>query len=452
MIRLAIDGNAAAALTGHLAQSAPLEDGAFLLLYEGAGNSRTRLTTAEIVLPPPGGWEEQGRDRLRPSAQWLSAVIGRAIEARAGLLFVHSHPDSAYPPGLSPCDDESFTALARDIAPMLDGPFAAAVVHPQGWSGVLWSDDAPVAIDRIVSIGRTLHFLSPLPAVSHSALDVRQRDALGVVHHRVRNLTVALVGCGGLGSPTAEQLVRMGVAELLLVDSDDLDTPSNVRRVFGSTMADLEMSPSPAKVDVVGAHLDKLGFDTTVRRVNGDVRVEAIFRHLLDADVVINGTDTHGSRAVVNDLASSYLLPVIDIGVRAGERGDDILTGLLAEVRVLTPTTPCLWCRGTISGDVIRAENLRPDEREQLQGEGYLAGGVGQPVPSVVALTVLGSGLATCALLALLSDDAEAAPSSYWVDGFLGDAVQAESAAPVPNCWCRSRLARGDSAPPPFIA
>jgi hypothetical protein len=31
-------------------------------------------------LPPKNAWERQARDQLRPTAQWLSAAIGRAIE------------------------------------------------------------------------------------------------------------------------------------------------------------------------------------------------------------------------------------------------------------------------------------------------------------------------------------------------------------------------------------
>ena len=88
--------------------------------------------------------------------------------------------------------------------------------------------------------------------------------------------------------------------------------------MFGSTAADLRATTPPAKVDVVGRHLDQLGLGTTIRRIKGDVRSENVFRALLDADVVICATDTHGSRAVLNELASVYLLPLIDVGVRVG--------------------------------------------------------------------------------------------------------------------------------------
>jgi molybdopterin/thiamine biosynthesis adenylyltransferase len=212
----------------------------------------------------------------------------------------------------------------------------------------------------------------------------------------------------------------MGAAGVLLVDHDRLDTSSNVRRVFGSTAASLRSAVPPPKVEVVGKHLEQLGLGVRVQRIDGDVRTEPVFRAVLDADVVLNATDTHGSRAIVNELASTYLLPVIDVGVRAGSKANNLLTGLVAEVRVLTPTTPCLWCRNTISADVIRAENLPEQEWRKLEKEGYVLRGTGDPVPSVVSLTVLGSGLATCALLALLSEEGEVAAAGNFVDGFLG--------------------------------
>ena len=340
-------------------------------------------------------------------------------------------------------DEFSFSVLARDIAPMLDGPFAAGVVHPYGWSAVLW-DNGIKPIPCVLGLGRTLKFLSPFPLQSDTALDLRQRDALGVIHDRLRRLTVAVVGCGGTGSPFAEQLVRMGVACVILVDQKRLETPSNVRRVFGSKAADLR-KPRP-KVDIVGDHLEELGLETRIKRISGDVRSEAVVRELLDADVVINATDTHGSRAAVNELVGTYLLPVIDLGVRVGTKTNNLLTGLAAEVRILTPTTPCLWCRKTIDADVIRAENLPEEERQRQEQEGYVVRGIGDPVPSVIALTVLGSGLATCALLGLLAEEGDVIPHGYVVDGFFGDAHQTKPAEPVTGCRCRKQIGVGDPA------
>jgi hypothetical protein len=221
--------------------------------------------------------------------------------------------------------------------------------------------------------------------------------------------------------------------------------------MVGSTLADLRATTPPTKVDVVGRHLDLLGLGVPVRRVAGDVRVERVFRELLDTDIVLCGTDSHGSRAVLNDLASTYILPVIDVGVQAGGKTNRDLAALTAEVSVLTPVTPCLWCRGRISGEVIRAENLPPEQRDRLVREGYLIGGVGEPAPSVMALTALGAGLGTCALLAMLSSEGDVCPSGYWVDGLMGDSSEIEPTEPVATCRCRARVGAGDTKPPPFL-
>lgn len=458
MIRLALLQIDVAEVEDHLRASAPNEEGCFLLLRQGAGVEGRRLLAVDPILPPADAWQSQGEGHLTPSPRWISAVISRAIETKAGLMFVHSHPNPGHPVGLSPIDERTTEHLATVIGPILDGPFAAAVVHPEGWAGVLADNDRLLPINSIASVDRTIRFLRPpshkptTGAADIPGIDDRQRDALGTIHDLLRELHVGVVGAGGLGSPMAEQLVRMGVGTVTLIDPDVLDTPSNIRRVFGSTAADLHATVPPPKVDVVGRHLDSLQLGDPVLRVHGDVRTESVFRRLLDCDVVLSGTDTHGSRAVINDLASAYLLPVIDVGVQAGAMRNGGLAALAADLRVLTPTTPCLWCRKQISADVIRAENLPPEQREKLKREGYLVGSIGEPAPSVVALTVLGSGLATCALLALLSSEGDVCPPGYLIDGLMGDSTLTQPTEPVPDCRCRSILGAGDTESPPVLA
>ena len=310
-----------------------------------------------------------------------------------------------------------------------------------------------MAVDRITSVGRVLQFLDSADythAAPHGAeLDHRQRDALGKAHDRLQQLDVAIVGVGGLGSPIAEQLVRMGVRTVTIVDHDVLDTPSNVRRMVGTTAADLRATTPPPKVDVVGRYLDHVGVGVPVQRIAGDVRLERVFRVLLDSDVVVCATDTHGSRAILNDLASIYMVPVIDVGVRAGARLDE-LAALVAEVCILSPETPCLWCRGRISADTISLENLPGDQRNLRLEEGYLTDGVGSPAPSVMALTMLGAGLAGCALLGLVSRESEVFPSGYWVDGLVGDSKVTEPTKPNQSCRCRRLIGTGDGEAPSF--
>lgn len=99
----------------------------------------------------------------------------------------------------------------------------------------------------------------------------------------------------------------------------------------------------------------------------------------------------------------------------------------------------------------MRIENLPKEERQKLEREGYIVGSSGEPELSVVPLTVLGSGLATCALLALLSEAGRVAPSAYVVNGLLGDAQERPPAEPAQQCRCRTLVSLGDCSPPPFL-
>lgn len=432
-----------------LGRAEPYESGAFLLLREARGILGRRLLALDPLFPTGDVWERQGEGQLRPSARWVSMAVSKAVEARAGLLFVHSHPDPHYPIGFSPIDRSSILALADTLGPILEGPFGAAVVHPEGWTAAIVEDGQLVPVERIASVGRTFRLLNPFAPLQRlritdlPGIDDRQRGALGRVHDVLQQLDMAIVGVGGIGSPLSEQLVRMGAGSVTIIDGDVLDTPSNVRRVIGSRPSYLRASVPYGKVDVVGDHLDGLGLNVAVRRIHGDVREEEVWRSLLDADVVIGCTDTHGSRATLNDLSSAYLLPLIDVGSQAGARIDE-LAALAAEVAIVTPVTPCLWCRGRISSEMIRAENLPAEQREKLVREGYLVGGVEEPAPSVMALTSLSAGLAACALLAMLSAEGNVAPPGYWVDGFMGDSAETSPVEPVASCRCRTRIAIGD--------
>jgi hypothetical protein len=374
-------------------------------------------------------------------------MVSFANLSRAGLLFVHSHPNPHHPTGFSPTDEDALQSLAEVMPDLLDGPFAAAVVGPRGWAGKVHRAGVWFDIDRITSAGTGLQVLTPFPKAEEEveAIDERQARALGSLNAVLRSLDVAVAGCGGLGSPLAETLTRMGARRLILVDGDQLDTPSNVRRVFGARMADLAVRPAPAKVSIVARNCRIPQLGTEIIEVHGDLRRRDAFRSLLDADVVFCGTDSHSSRAVIDAAASAFNLPVVDCGVRVGQR-DGYPSGLLAEVRLLSPERPCLWCRGVLLAERVRAENLPEDERRTLAKEGYLVGLEGAE-PSVTALTVFGAGMMASALLAILSPESDILWDTWVFDAFLGDAPVRKQASANPDCICQRRLCLADHAP-----
>lgn len=446
MNRLLIPGELRDVAEAHLSAGSPLEEGLFLLTKLGRTASGVRLVAFEAILPEEDSWDRQGPSELTPSDRWLSASMSRACACSAGLALVHSHPHPWHPAGLSRLDLDTFRRLAPAVEEVTEHPFAMIAVSSGGWSGSLSNHGLAQDLFRIDAIGPGLLPLAPAGGAEDVLLDGRQMLALGESNRDLRSLSIAVVGCGGTGSAVAEQLYRMGVAKLVLVDDDTLDTESNLRRVTGARYSDAHTLPAPPKVEVVAAHLATIALPgTDVVAIRGDARDEAVARQVLDCDFVIGATDTHSSRGLLNDLAYAYALPVIDVGARVAAPGG-ALEGLWVDRRVLLPGRPCLWCTGEIRQATIRAENLDPNERASLIAEGYVAGTLDQPQPSIIALNALAASLGSCSVPALLGSRADCVPDRTVFDGVFGDTIPT-SADCQTGCRCSSVLLKADDAP-----
>ena len=390
----------------HFRAAGSSEAAAFALVRWGASSSGGRLLIERVLLPPKAGLEHAGQDFLKPSGQWLSAAIGEAIDARTGLAFIHSHPDINHPPSMSSIDRETSLTWSHTITPTLEHPFASLIWSPRGMTGAVFLPADPsrsLDFDRVEVLGGGGIRVLDSPLVHHDQADIDDRQIRAITmlgNRRLRTLCVSVIGAGGTGSPVAEQLVRMGVARIVLIDPDRLDDLSNVRRVVGSRPQDAALHRH--KVDVVAQHVRSLGLETEMVAVARDVREEAVVRQLLDCDLVVNTTDTQSSRALLNQVAYQYWLPVVDVGVRVGTKRDGTVSGMPAEVRVLLPDNACLWCRGVLDSQTIYEENLPIEERQRLADEGYVQG-IDQPQPSLTPLNHLGASLAVMTLVKLYS-------------------------------------------------
>jgi molybdopterin/thiamine biosynthesis adenylyltransferase len=352
------------------------------------------------------------------------------------LAFIHSHPNSPSA-DLSPLDIETSSRLARVCGELLDGPFVSLVISPTDWKAVAASDDHLEAIDRIAIAGRRLAIYGVSLSVPDPALDDRQLRAMSApAHAALRDLRVGVIGVGGLGSPVAETLARMGVGELRLVDNDRLDTTSNARRIFGVSRADVEISPPQLKAEVVRRHLVRLGLGSHVTSIVGDIRDRDVQDELLDLDVLISGTDTHSSRAALAELSVRAAMPLIDIGVRVGVRTHGQLDALRFERRVQIPDGPCLWCWGVLDAERVRSETLPAHQRQVLVREGYVTGSSEAPAPSVACLTVMAAGAATSALLAMIAGAFDYSPLAVGVDTITLESTPFKRSHPDPQCIC----------------
>jgi len=253
---------------------------------------------------------------------------------------------------------------------------------------------------------------------------------------RLASLTVGIVGLGGIGSLVAEQLAHLGVRRFLLIDPDTIEA-SNLNRVVGADYG----SVGKFKVEVSETMIRRINPTVDVDVLVGNVTMSTDIRRLLKCDFVFCCTDSHGSRAVMNQLAYQFLIPIIDIGVLIQAKSNKIVS-ISGRIQMLAPGLPCLVCHNLLDPEEVRRDLLSDEERVR---DPYIVGAV-EPQPSVVSLngTVASLGV-TMMLSAVVGIPVRTRHQVVLFDKGTVRAVTSEQSPDCVVCSLRGTLARGET-------
>jgi molybdopterin/thiamine biosynthesis adenylyltransferase len=350
-----------------------------------ADGSTTTLFVRRIIHVPADGYIVREPTRLALSSAAWAPAFGAAEDDRCVPVFVHTHPggDPAASPWDLEVDDElAPVAAIRTMQPLYGSLILGGTTDAPRISGRLLRDGNPRPIDRVRVIGERLKVLvAAQGGIELPATFDRQARAFGADGQRLlAALRVGIVGVGGTGSAVAEQLLRLGVGELVVVDTQTLSA-SNVTRVYGSGLSD-EGAP---KVELVRGNAHRIGFGTLVQTVMGDVTEEDVALRLAHCDIIFGCTDDHAGRAVLSRMPLHLLLHLIDCGVTVASR-DGVLDGVFGRVTTVVPGSPCLVCHGDIDPARVRLEQTSADELARLMRDGYVPE-LDTQEPSVVVYT-----------------------------------------------------------------
>jgi adenylyltransferase/sulfurtransferase len=134
---------------------------------------------------------------------------------------------------------------------------------------------------------------------------------------RLLAATVAIAGCGALGSFQAGALARAGVGRLLLVDRDYVEL-SNLQRQWLYEEEDAERA-LPKAVAAAG-RLSRINQEVRAEAHVTDLAPENIADLLEEADLILDGTDNFETRYLINDFAVQRGKPWI-YGAAVGSYG-----------------------------------------------------------------------------------------------------------------------------------
>jgi len=155
------------------------------------------------------------------------------------------------------------------------------------------------------------------PAESRYSRQIRFAPLGEEGQRRIRAASVAIIGCGALGTVQAEVLTRSGVGRLRIIDRDFVEL-SNLQRQF--LFEECDAAEALPKAVAAARRLARVNSDVEIEPVVADLTAANIEDLFEGVDLIIDGTDNFETRFLINDAAVSANIPWI-YGAAVGSYG-----------------------------------------------------------------------------------------------------------------------------------
>jgi molybdopterin/thiamine biosynthesis adenylyltransferase len=360
-------------LRRHLLRNDRQEEVAFALYKPSVGSLRFTSVIHKVILPDEGDRKVQGNVLINP--QYFRRVCKIASAEKSGIVLLHSHLGPGWQ-GMS-FDDIKTECSYSDTSLTLSGlPFVGLTLGTDGtWSARIWEyvnewyERKLAATVRVVGQRLNVSYCDSLrPRPTFKETFKRTMTVWGEDKHaHLARLRVGIIGLGSVGSMVSESLSRMGVERFILIDFDEVQE-HNLDRLLGATQNDL----GAYKVYVAQRQIHRASTANRVQitPVLSGITEEIGYRNALDCDIIFSCVDRPWPRQVLNHLAYSHLIPVIDGGIQVRMNSKtQKFDGAEWQVQTVGPERSCLQCLKAYDPADVATEKAG-----KLDDPSYLAG------------------------------------------------------------------------------
>lgn len=389
-------------LAAHVDRDDGQEDICVFTYRPSTGRTRRTALITSVITPEHGERHVHGNASIE--GDYVLRAAATAHERGDGIGICHSHPGGRGWQNMSRPDrdaEASFANLAREITglPMIGMTYGGG---DRSWSARHWDDGdgpdiAPTHCDSVRVIGDTLSVMwneEMVPTPVGSGSQRRSVSCWGVrVHASLVRRRVLVVGAGSVGLDVATRLAATGMVDVGVMDFDRVEI-QNLDRLLGARALDARLGH--AKIDIARRQMLSASTAARPRFEFFDLSIcePAGLDAALDYDVVICCVDRPWPRAVLNEIAYTDLIPVIDggIGIDAFEDGSGMRNATWRS-HVIRPDRPCMVCN-----EQLDVSEVNLDIDGLLDDPAYIAGAdlsptTGQNV-SLLSISVAASLLA----------------------------------------------------------
>lgn len=180
----------------------------------------------------------------------------------------------------------------------------------------------------------------------------------------LKKLKIGIAGLSGTGSIVAEQLLRLGVGELVVVD-DDIIEERNLNRILNSSYS--HVKEKSRKVEAFEKYVQQSGLSTQVTACNSIVSDATAIHKLSQCDVLFGCLDSVDGRHHLNLISTYYTIPYFDVGVKLVADGNGGIDEITTAVHYVQPGESSLLSRHVYSVDTLSAASLKRENPEEYQ-------------------------------------------------------------------------------------
>jgi hypothetical protein len=391
-------------LRTHLLPADGCEAVALALCGRAASEDRHVFVARDIVPIPYSACSLRTPDRVTWPTEFVEPLVRKAYGRSQAILKFHSHRGDY--PQFSSLDDESDDLLFSSISSLLGDslPHASVIMLPDGRCiGRAIRDGVEfLPMSAISVVGDDITVWHEEPHGTSLAANRRNEQVFGKgTIGRLKRLSAAVVGCSGTGSIVIEQLARLGIGRLVLVDPD-LVEEKNLNRILNSGKEDAYLGRP--KVFALASAVARMGLGQDLLPLPVNLVSQRAVRNVAACDVIFGCTDGAEARHLLNRIAAFYTIPYFDVGVRLDADGLGGIGNISGAVHYVQPGGSSLLSREVYTMADVEAEELRrtnPEMYRARRDEGYIRG-VREDRPAVISVNMFFAALIVQEFLARL--------------------------------------------------
>ncbi|MGI8793012.1 MAG: ThiF family adenylyltransferase [Acidimicrobiales bacterium] len=398
---IAMIADVAETLRAHVDRPDGQEDICLATYRPSTGATRTTALLTSVITPMTGEREVHGNASIVGDYVLRAAAVAHGREE--GLALCHSHPGGRGWQLMSGPDfdaERSFANLVRELTghPLVGMTYSGG---DQSWSARHWDqgtglDVSPTHCDNVRVVGDHLDLSWNNELVRPVEATRTQRRSVSCwgpeIHSNLVRRRILVVGAGSVGLDVAIRLAATGMVQVTVMDFDTVE-PGNLDRLIGATPEDA--ITGRAKIEVAERLMRSAATSSAPAFEYLDLSVcepEGL-AVALDQDLIICCVDRPWARIVLNQIAYTDLVPVIDGGISIDVFDDSKgMRNATWRSHVLRPGRPCLVCN-----EQVDLTEVSLDIQGLLEDPSYIAGAGRRPGGQNVALL---SVSATASLLA----------------------------------------------------